>query len=37
MHNLAFYETAYLLSTFRNLAYININLIYKRRDYGKSI
>lgn len=39
MHNLAFYETAYLLSIFRKCKNINIKqiLCIKRRDYGKSI
>ena len=39
MHKLTFYESAYLLSIFRKLKNININtnLMYKRRDYGKSI
>ena len=39
MHKLTFYEFAYSLSNFRKLKNININtnLMYKRRDYGKSI
>lgn len=39
MHKLTFYEFAYLLSIFRKLKNININinLMYKRRDYGQNI